>query len=247
MRFLTFFSFLFILSSTTQAAVLGQIQRFEVPDTKAPWARVVGQISDGLRICTGTLIGPGLVITAGHCVHDIETGEFYQNLKFSPARYGNTDPYGAIEVLKVYVHPGYVQKKDPANDLAVLVLKTPVGVLTGWSELNFGLSYFERHTSALGGHKAAGTILGYPGDKSFGTMWLVACEFYVPMQLPLKPQYTCDTYGGMSGSALMMGDAMGKSVVFGIHTTGTGSYNTGISLTGDNESFLRKVLAQETI
>jgi V8-like Glu-specific endopeptidase len=56
------------------------------------------------------------------------------------------------------------------------------------------------------------------------------------------PQYNCDTFGGMSGSALVVAGFNGKSLVVGVHTKGHGSFNSGILLTGDNKEFLEEIL-----
>ena len=223
---------------TASASVVGKLSRMQVQNTTSITYRVFGQVED---FCTGTMIGPRLVLTAAHCVYDLETKTPTGARHFSPARTGNTKPFGEIEVVKTYVDAAYYAG-DASRDVAVLVLKEPIGLKTGWLEIAWDVAVLPPHRSALGGRSGGGAITGYPGDKAQSTMWLVACDFYVPPIAPHTPQYTCDTFGGMSGSALIAGGPGGRSMIFGVHTTGRGHFNSGITLTGPNKTFVQGVL-----
>jgi secreted trypsin-like serine protease len=77
--------------------------------------------------CTGTVIAPSLVLTAGHCVENMQTG-----VPFSPSGFrvvtGSVDPLQPGEpvstVLGVIVYPALERKVDN-GDAALLVLSTP--------------------------------------------------------------------------------------------------------------------------
>ncbi len=77
--------------------------------------------------CTGTVIAPSLVLTAGHCAENMQTG-----VANSPSGYrvvmGAVDPLLPGEpvstVLGVIVYPGLMRKLDD-GDAALLVLSTP--------------------------------------------------------------------------------------------------------------------------
>lgn len=64
--------------------------------------------------CTGTLIGPRILITAGHCVGSTAWASFGRRVSED----------GLIRVTKQIRHPQY-QKKDFVNDIAVYVLEKP--------------------------------------------------------------------------------------------------------------------------
>lgn len=78
--------------------------------------------------CSGTVVAPSLVLTAGHCAENTKTGA-----RFKPSGYrvvtGAIDPLapGATvsRVLGVIVYPGFARKLDE-GDAALLVLANPV-------------------------------------------------------------------------------------------------------------------------
>jgi secreted trypsin-like serine protease len=77
-------------------------------------------VGDGDRwCCSGTLVAPNLVVTAGHC----DDAGCSSRVLFGE----DTDPAGAgrvVEVAEAHVHPDYVQ--DGASDLTALVLSESV-------------------------------------------------------------------------------------------------------------------------
>src|ERR1022692_1112147 len=78
--------------------------------------------------CTGTVVAPSLVLTAGHCVENMQSGA-----AFSPSGFrvvtGAVDPLlpgdTVSTVLGVIVYPG-LQRRVDKGDAALLVLSTPI-------------------------------------------------------------------------------------------------------------------------
>ena len=140
--------------------------------------------------CTASLIQPGLVVTAAHCVCDFGTDTFYSNWQFIPAYYKNTKPYGTWKVADAVVLTSYLNGTDSCydsgvvctDDVAVLLVqpigksgpknKSYPGYRTGW--LGYGWDGYGFTTPSSGpgyGYTIAQiTQLGYPGAEDGGLM-----------------------------------------------------------------------------
>ncbi|GMH33189.1 hypothetical protein BSKO_01023 [Bryopsis sp. KO-2023] len=123
---------------------------------------VVGNMQNG---CTGTLVGPCHVLTAGHCVYSHERREYSSQLSFYPARNGrNNVPARAWKEYKV--SPNWLQFQDYNADYAIVSLKEKVGTQLGW--MGFGYNLQEEIVGL--------NIAGYPIDQPTGTMWFDYCD-----------------------------------------------------------------------
>jgi secreted trypsin-like serine protease len=78
--------------------------------------------------CTGTVVAPNLILTAGHCAEDMRTGVVNKPSGYRVVT-GALDPMapgGSVStVLGVIVYPGLLRRVD-AGDAALLVLSSPV-------------------------------------------------------------------------------------------------------------------------
>ncbi|KIY97292.1 Glutamyl endopeptidase [Monoraphidium neglectum] len=172
----------------------------------------IGQIQvvddTGLYICTGTLIAPDKVLTAGHCVWNIKRGAFYLNLNYAPGRYRDggriINPWGVVPWKSVTVFDSF--KKNPSTwDVAVVTLQKPLGSLTGYMGIAAGC-----------GRNLQLTVAGYPQDKAQGTCMMATCaQRALDCDSPTN-EHNCDTMSGMSGSPLWDG----KNRVRLIHVAG---------------------------
>ena len=211
------------LSRGTQPAptvVIGADNRTKVTNTVAAPYWNIGRIAIG---CTGTLITPKHVLTAGHCVSD-GAGSFYSNLAFSVAQNGSYRPWGTTAWSRALTTSAWHNNANSNYDYALIVLSAaPHGGNAGWGVYAGNGSY---------------SITGYPADKPAGTMWRHAGA--VSTSGSYRLCYTIDTAGGNSGSGI----ADGSAYVRGIHTTGSSSQNCGTRLTSTVYNTLQGWISQ---
>ena len=197
----------------TGQTVIGTDDRIQVtPTTYWPWV-TIGRIDLG---CTGTIVGPRHVITAGHCVYDTDTDTWYYNLDFTPAQDGSYAPFGTVAWYAAITTTGWTVNHDRNYDYAMLVLADNIGYTTGYMSYGFDNNLCSN---------CIVNINGYPGDKPHGTMWHSNCPLTQVQTYRLY--YECDTFGGNSGSGVYMYWSPDTRIIYGIHAY-------GVDGTGDN-------------
>jgi glutamyl endopeptidase len=173
--------------------------------------------------CSGTMISPDTVATAGHCVHTGAGGTWHSGITVYPGRDGTQSPYGSCAAIRLYSVIGWTVSGSELYDYGAIKLNCTVGNLAGW----YGL------TSASPGGLPS-IIQGYPGDKPL-EQWGSADK--VRTTTTRQVFYLNDTFGGMSGSAVWYERNGNGPYMIGIHAYGKhGSgahftYNHGTRIT----------------
>jgi secreted trypsin-like serine protease len=113
-------------SGRAQASIVGG--RAATIEEFPSLAYIEAQQGKGGFACTGTVVSPRVILTAAHCVEDIERGTFASPGQYALAT-GTTSPGKALrenvfKVVETHVFPGF----DPGRlrgDAAILILDRP--------------------------------------------------------------------------------------------------------------------------
>lgn len=224
-------------------AVIGRDDRSQVADTHGdPW-RVHGHLFMDFEHKktkgTGTLISPQCVLTAGHCLYDLQTHHFVKNITFYPGRNGKWSVAQPAKAIKWEVHPNYI-KGEKEHDIGIIFLDRAVGMEVGWNGLLWAENSLLQSLSPI-------HISGYPGDKPKETMWTDEGEITDISGFQLF--YLIDTNKGESGANLWV--QLPNSVLsipkgfysIGVHTNGqNGVVNKATQLTQWKVDWLVKLM-----
>lgn len=158
----------------------------------------VGRLDFGGRgFCTGTLIAPDLVLTAGHCLYDKETGA-----RIDPGvmtflaglRNGRAEAYRGVKAAAA--HPAYVYDADDAagrvgHDLALVRLDQPIRVP--------GIRPFALDTEPAEGDSVS--VVSYARNREEAPSLQETCDVLARAQEMLV--MSCDVDFGASGAPVL--------------------------------------------
>ena len=231
--------------------VLGADDRQRVsPTTKSPpWGAAVlveVQFLGGFDSCSGFLIGPRLVATAGHCVYDTRKGGPILAARVTPGKDSEYQPLGSQLVVSAFAPNEWVNDGDPKMDFGAMELPdNTFSNAIGW------FSYGAFIDGDLEGLLETANIAGYPAvepvpyecleEQTLGfpacQLWfhsgdIASASFQEQIKCPPLPDpceviqkglinYRIDTSQGQSGAPVWLYNGAQRLVV-GIHTAGWG-------------------------
>lgn len=154
------------------------------PGDAAPYrqtGKLFMRFGDSFFVCSASVIRPGLVLTAAHCVHDFGQGSvgFADEVFFQPARHNDNLPFGEWTSQSIIIPGVYFNGTDRClpgavgivceNDVAILVMNSRIND-EGQEEVGdvvgrYGLYQNDRGYTELGGDgdlSAHLTQISYP-------------------------------------------------------------------------------------
>jgi V8-like Glu-specific endopeptidase len=203
-----------VASVQRMLSVIKPDQRLPCPVRTFPYA-AMGQIkakaSDGGFVCSGGLIGPNRVLTAGHCVWDDRGSRGpFRDLRFAPGQWRDArgrvgSLFGAVDWDYVTLFDAYINDPDGEGlpyDVAVITLHKPVGSELGWLGIKADAPPCRPTPLTL-------TLAGYPGEDPDNPRpggWSGGC-FYDRCSVSHScaasiTNHTCDSYVGQSGAPM---------------------------------------------
>lgn len=204
-------------------AVIGADTRQQLYTSQYPTRAVVLITFTGGR-CSGTMIGPDTVATAGHCVHSGGTsGSWKENVRVFPGANGSSTPYGSCSAKNLFSVNGWINSQNEEYDYGAIKLNCTVGNQVGW--------YGFTQNNPL---NLPAIVQGYPDDKSL-TQWITSDKVRAITERQVF--YENDTYDGMSGSAVWHDNNNPLMIgihAYGRHPTGVHSlYNHGTRINSE--------------
>ena len=180
--------------------------------------------------CSGTFIGPQVVLTAAHCLYNSELGGWSAAAVVAPGKDGDYEPFGTSLASYAWVPDAWRSSFDNNWDWGLLKLPTSLGNTVGWFQIGV-LS-----TTTLSDAHFQPVIGGYPADKQFGTQWASSKESF--LSVDNFTLYTdIDAYPGQSGSAVWRHR---DGVIVGVLVRETNSRNEASRI---DSQFLNSLLA----
>lgn len=209
-----------------------------VGDTTAfPFRRSVKlffTLDGGGFVCSGTLIDPMHVMTAGHCVHEGDGGVWAEDFTVVPAYDNGARPYGDATDVSLASFEGWTEDGDFDHDIGVIQLNRPIGALTGWHGYGYNSDC---------GHFTSGSWRqsGYPAADPFNGQFMYTqtgnfdlCDSVLNLWFGNEVHFFRESFGGSSGTG-----AVRNEIVWAVLSNGNSLTTSNPRLTEGKFNYIR--------
>lgn len=179
--------------------------RQELAVTTAPWSAVGLVVGPTGQKCSGALVARDIVLTAGHCLFNKETGQVIEGTYSFFAGYNRGNWRG--HSLVIAKHYDRFALTVPDQDWALLRLNRPLGDAYSW----FQVKYMNGLSLAYGALNVF--LLGYASDllQMEAPYWQTGCSFREKLPFREEVTHDCNMSPGASGSPMMVWDPYAKA------------------------------------